>query len=71
MSPLVLGEILGVYVTTLTANAEYPVEDCENLRLPIEMELSKKLNIFAQFCVSFLESPSNFIDFLKKDDCRT
>ena len=37
MSPLVLGDILGVLVNTLTADARYPVQNCENLLLPIQM----------------------------------
>ena len=40
-SPLALGEILGVYVNTLTANAKYPAQDCENLKFPIWMILSQ------------------------------
>ena len=31
MYPLVLGETLGVFVTTLTADGKYPVQDCKNL----------------------------------------
>ena len=42
MSPLVLGKILGVFVTTLTADEIYRVQDCENLPLPFQMQLSKK-----------------------------
>ena len=38
MSPLVLSEILGVFVITLTANGKYPVQDCENLQLPNQMQ---------------------------------
>ena len=44
MSPLVLGEILGVFVNTLTADGKYPVQGCENLHLPIQMQLSEKPN---------------------------
>ena len=33
-------EILGVFVSTLTADHKYAVWDCENLPLPIEMILS-------------------------------
>ena len=40
MFALVLGEILVVFVNTLTANGVYPVQDCESLRLPIQMQLS-------------------------------
>ena len=38
MSPLVLGEILGLLVNTLTEDCKYPVADCENLQLPIQMQ---------------------------------
>ena len=46
MFPLVLGEILGVFVNTLTADGKYPVEDLENLPLPIQMHLSGKRKTF-------------------------
>ena len=42
MSPLGLGEILQVFVNTLTPDGKYPVQDCENLQLPIQMQLSQK-----------------------------
>ena len=42
MSPLILGEILGVSVNTLTADEKYFVQDCENLTRPIQMHLSEK-----------------------------
>ena len=51
MSPLVLGEVLVVFVNRLTADSKYPVQDCENLQLPIQMELSQKVkNFFSAFC---------------------
>ena len=68
MSPLVLGEILAVFVNTLTADGKYPVQGCENLQLPIQMQLSDKQNNFSQFFVPFLESSSNFEHFERKDD---
>ena len=42
MSALVLGEVLVVFVKRLTADGKYPVQDCENLQLPIQMVLSEK-----------------------------
>ena len=42
MSPLVLREILRVFVNTLTADGKYPVQDCTNLQVPIQMQLSEK-----------------------------
>ena len=35
LSPLVLGEIFGVFVNTSTSDDKYPVQDCKNLPLPI------------------------------------
>ena len=42
MSPLVLGEIFGVSINEVTADGKYFVQDCENLPLPNEMQLSGK-----------------------------
>ena len=53
MSPLVLGEILGVFVNTLTADGKYPVQGCENLHLPIQMHLSEKHKSFSEFSFHF------------------
>ena len=68
MSPLVLGEILGVFINTLTDDAKYPVQDCENLQLPIQMQLSEKRKTFSELFVPYLESTSNFNLFQRKDD---
>ena len=68
MSPLVLREILGLYVNTLTANAKYPIQDCENMQLPIQIQISGKRKIFYRFFVPFLESTSNFQHFDNRDD---
>ena len=68
MSPLMLGKILGVFVNTMTADGKYPIQDCENLQLPIEMQLSKKRKTLSPFFVPFLESTSNFKHFERKDD---
>ena len=71
MSPLVLGEMLGMFLNILTDDGMYPVQGCENLQLPIQMQLSDKQNNFSQFFVPFLESTSNFKHFEKKDDSRS
>ena len=68
MSSLVLGEILGVFVNTLTADGNYLVPDCENFQLPIEMQLSEKRKTFSEFFVPVLESTSIFKHFEKKND---
>ena len=67
MSPLVLPEIVGVFVITLTADEKYPVQDAENLSIPIQMQLSEKPKSFSQFFVPLLEYQSNFNEFEKKD----
>ena len=69
MSPLVLGEILGVFVNTLTADGKYFFQDWQNLQLPIQMQWSEKRKTFSQFFVPFHESPSNFKHFEQKNDC--
>ena len=68
MSPLVLGEILGVFVNTLTADGKYPVQGCENLQLPIQMQLFQKWKTFFQFFILFLRSTWNFEHFERKND---
>ena len=59
---------LRVFVNTLTADGNYPVQHCEHLELPIQMRVSEKRKNFSQFFVPFLESTSNFKHFEKKDD---
>ena len=66
MRPLVLGEILGVLVSTLTADPKYPVQDCTNLQVPIQMQLSEKRKTFSGLFVPFLEATSNSKSFEKK-----
>ena len=49
ISPLVLREILGIFVNTLTVDGKYPVQDCKNLQLSIQMKLSQKRTALSQF----------------------
>ena len=51
MSPLLLGEMLRMFVNTLAIDLMYPVQGCENLQLPIQMQLSEKQKTFPQFFV--------------------
>ena len=67
MFRIMLGEILGVFFNTLTANGKYPVQDREYLQLRIQMQLSEKQKTFFRFFVPFLESSSNFKHFERKD----
>ena len=66
--PPVLGEILGVFLKTLTGDGKYPIQDCENLQLLIQMQLCKKRKRFSGFFVPFPESISNFKYFEKQSD---
>ena len=47
MFPLELGEKIEVFVNTLTSGGSYPVQDCENLQLPIQIQLSEKQKTFS------------------------
>ena len=51
LSHLGLGEILETFVNTFTGDGKYPVQGCENLELPIQMQLSEKQKTFSQFFV--------------------
>ena len=68
MSGLVLGEILGMFVNAFTGNGKYPFQDCQNLPLPIEIQLSQKRKAFSEFFVPLLQSTTNFKHFEKKDN---
>ena len=56
MSGLVLSVVLGVFVNTLTADDKYPAEDCDNLKVSVQMQLSEKRECLSEFFVLFLES---------------
>ena len=60
-----------MFPNTLNANDKYPALDCVNLSSPIQMQLSLKLKIIADFLAPFLQSTSNFKLFEKKDDCHS
>ena len=61
-------QILGLFVTTLTTDENYPVLNRENLMIPIQMVLSQKQKAFSQFLAAFLKSRLNFEYFEKKHD---
>ena len=50
---LVLGDILGVFVNTLTGDAKYPVQEGEDLLLPIQMNSLKNEKLFPIFLFQF------------------
>ena len=55
MSLLVICEILGVFVNTLTADDKYPLRNYENLLVLNQMQLSKKRGTFSKYALTFLE----------------
>ena len=57
-----------MFVKTLSADGKYTVQYCDNLQLPIQMQLSEKPKNVCLFFVPFLESASNFKHFDQKDD---
>ena len=66
MSLLVRFEILGLLVNTLTTNYEYSHSNTDNLPLPFQMQLSKKLKRFSSLFIAFSESALNFEHFREK-----
>ena len=56
-----------MFVNIFPTDDKYPLQDCENLQLPIQMQLSEKRKTFSEFFVPFLESTSNFKHFEGKD----
>ena len=66
MSVLVLGEILGVFVNTFTADGKYPSQDCENLQLPIQVQLFEKHKTFSPFFFVFW-SLDQILNILKEN----
>ena len=66
ISPSLKFEIIGLFVNTWTADYKYALPDYENLRFPIQIQLSSKQKTFSRFFIPFMESPSNFEHFQKK-----
>ena len=75
MSPLVLGEILEVFVNILIADDTYPVQDCENLTLAIQMQLFEKQKILKEKMLLIanvfpkLQTVKNLAKALSKKHC--
>ena len=59
-------KILGLLVNTLATDEKYPVLNKDNLRIPIEIQLSEKEKNFSRFLAAFLKSSLNFEDYEKK-----
>ena len=63
---MVISEILGLSVKTLTSDDKYSCYKRENFPQAIQIQLPKKPKTFYEFLISFLESTSNFKLFQKK-----
>ena len=59
------------FFNTLTVNDKQYLLNRDNLRQPIQMQLSEKQKTFSEFCFSFLKSLLNFKHCTKKDDRRS
>ena len=61
----VSGEILAVFVNTLTPVRKHPVQGCENFPLQIQMHLSEKQRTFSEPFLHFLNL-HQILNILKK-----
>ena len=68
MSLIVICEILGLLLNTLTANHKDFLPNSESLVKLIQSQFSKKEKNISQFFAAFLKSSPNFILFEKKDE---
>ena len=65
---LVISEILRPFFNLLTLDEKYSLGNRENLLQPIQIQLSKKRQIFSDFFTAFLKSTFDFEHFENKDD---
>ena len=55
-SPFLTCQILGLLVNTLAANEKYPILNRDNLKIAIQMQLSRKEKILSPFSAALLLS---------------
>ena len=60
--------MLRCFSNTLSVDGKYSLVNTDNLKQPIQMQLSRKEKTFSDFFSSFLKSSLNFEHFLKKGD---
>ena len=56
------------FPNTLRAGGKYSLLNRDNLKQPIQMQLSRKQTTFSEFFAAFLKSSLNFEHFQEKDD---
>ena len=66
MSVLVISEILGLFVNTLTADDEFFLRNRKNLPQPTQIQLSKNQKNLSQFFASYRKPTSSFEHFKQK-----
>ena len=57
-----------MFVNTLTVDEKHYLLNRDNLKEPIQMQLSKQQKILSEISFGFLNSLLNFKHFLQKDD---
>ena len=67
-SLLVICKISRLFPKTLSDDGKYSLLNRDNLKQPIQMQVSRKQKTFSQFFSAFLKSSLNFEHFQKKDD---
>ena len=65
-SLLLTFQILGVLVNTLPANGKYPVLNRDNLKIPVQMQLSQRQKNLLSVFAAYLKYILNFQRFAKK-----
>ena len=58
--------MLRCFSNTLSVDGKYSLVNTDNLKQPIQMQLSRKEKTFSDFFSSFLKSKLNFAHLLKK-----
>ena len=67
-SLLLTCQILGLLVNTFATDEKYPVLNKDTLTIRIQMQLSKKQKVFAQFFAAFSKCKISFEYFEKNDE---
>ena len=70
-SLLVIWKFLRLCLNTLTADRKYSLLNRDNLRQPIQIQLSHKQEKFSEYVSLFLKSRLNFQNFQEKHDPRS
>ena len=68
---LIICQFLRLFLHTLTADYKYSLINRDNLREPIQMQLSQKHKKFSKFVYTYLKRSPNFEIFQKNDEPRS